>query len=111
MNFFYLFTDMILLIISSADSNLDEQIKEILRNRSGEDLSTPPPSESVESSSTVPRVDTKTESLNMETKEHELAEDLMKDINSMLSDFSSELDSMFDWASTGILSTTWYKGL
>lgn len=26
-----------------------------------------------------------------------LADDLMKDINSMLSDFSSELDSMFDW--------------
>jgi len=25
-----------------------------------------------------------------------LADDLMKDINSMLSDFSSELDSMFD---------------
>ncbi|XP_022803974.1 caskin-2-like isoform X3 [Stylophora pistillata] len=81
---------------TSPDSNLDEQIKEILRNRSGEDLSTPPPSESVESSSTVPRVDTKTESLNIETKEYELAEDLMKDINSMLSDFSSELDSMFD---------------
>ena len=40
-----------------------------------------------------------------------LAEDLMKDINSMLSDFSSELDSMFDWASTCILSTTWWKGL
>lgn len=80
------------------DSNLNEQIKQILRNRSGEDLSKPPISESSGSSLTMQHVDIKTESSNTKTntKEQELAEDLMKDINSMLSDFSSELDSMFD---------------
>lgn len=33
-----------------------------------------------------------------------LAEDLLKDINNMLSDFSTELDSMFEWMESWILS-------
>ncbi|XP_032220998.2 uncharacterized protein LOC5520168 isoform X2 [Nematostella vectensis] len=76
---------------------LDEQIKSVFRRPSMEDLLgaedfPPPPTEEHETT------DSQQDSITDEELQKELdcTENLFKDINSMLSDFSTELDFMFD---------------
>lgn len=79
---------------------LGEQIKHILRPAaSREDLTLSSSSESSMSSPLISQNEVEAKSSDVSSVQKDrlnLADDLMKDINSMLSDFSSELDSMFD---------------
>lgn len=82
-----------------AEDKLDEQIKQILRPGSREDLTRPLSTESPILPPLVSHFDEEGKpngTTSVKTAEQDLTDDLMKDINNMLSDFSSELDSMFD---------------